>query len=43
MIVKCKFDDTMIDLMNDMLDEFSKIKAKETQVIIDVNPNDMAH
>lgn len=43
MIIKCKFDDTMIDLMNDMLSEYAKMKVHDTRVSIDVNPNDMAH
>lgn len=43
MIIKCKLDDIMIDLMNDMLDEYSKLKLHDIRVMIDVNPSDMAH
>lgn len=42
-IIKCKMDDIMIDLMNNMLEEYSKMKIYDTRVSIDVNPNDMAH
>lgn len=43
MIIKCKFNDIMINLMNDMLNEYEKMKVHDTRVSIDVNPNDMAH
>ena len=42
-IIKCKLDDTMINLMNDMLKEYYQMKTNDTRVIVDVNPNDMAH
>lgn len=43
MIIKCKFDDTMINLINDMLTEYDNMKVHDTRVSIDINPNDMAH
>ena len=42
-IIKCKLDDTIINLINNMLEEYYKLKAKNTSVSISVNPNDMAH
>lgn len=43
MIIKCKIDNTIITLMNDMLEEYGKMKARDTRITIDLNPNDMAH
>ncbi len=43
MIIKCKLDDIMINLMNDMLNEYNQMKARDTRVSISVNPSDMAH
>ena len=43
MIIKCKFGDNIITLMNDMLKEYEKMKVQGTRVIVDINPNDMAH
>lgn len=43
MIIKCKMNDTIIALINDMLEEYGKMKVRDTRVTIDVNPNDMAH
>ena len=41
-IVKCKFDDTIINLMNDVQEEFFNTKKQEsTRIIIDLNPNNM--
>ena len=42
-IIKCKLDDNIICLVNDMLNEYNKMKVNDTRVIVDVNPNDMAH
>ena len=42
-IIKCKIDDNMIQLMNDMLKEYEKMKTQDVRVMIDLNPNDMAH
>ena len=41
-IIKCKFDDTIINLMNDVQEEFFNTKKQEsTRIIIDLNPNNM--
>ena len=41
-IVKCKFDDTIINLMNDVQDFFGNTKKLDsTRIIIDLNPNNM--
>lgn len=41
-IVKCKFDETIINLMNDVQEEFFNTKKQEsTRIIIDLNPNNM--
>ncbi len=48
-IIKCKFDDAMIDLMNDVITEYTKMKEskdkdkkKGTRLSIDLNPNSWA-
>ena len=41
-IIKCKFDDSMIEIINDVLNEYQKMKeSKNTKnrVVIDLNPN----
>ena len=41
-IIKCKFDDSMIGIINDVLSEYQKMKeSKNTKnrVSIDLNPN----
>lgn len=41
-IVKCKFDDTIIKLMNETQEEFYNLKKSDlTRIIIDLNPNNM--
>lgn len=40
-IIKCKFDNTIIDLLNNTLDKFYKTNYKKTSVIVDVNPTNM--
>lgn len=41
-IIKCKFGNDIIMLINDALNEFSKMKKKDSsKVIIDLNPNNM--
>lgn len=41
-IVKCKFDDSIIKLMNETLEIFYNIKKSDlTRIIIDLNPNNM--
>lgn len=41
-IIKCKFGNDIIMLVNDALNEFSKMKKKDSsKVIIDLNPNNM--
>ena len=41
MIIKCRFDDTIIKTMNEMLEEYDKMKKENTRVVIDLNPNNM--
>ncbi len=40
-IIKCKFDNTIINTMHHMLEEYDKIKTNNTRVTIDLNPNNM--
>ena len=41
-IVKCKFDDTIINLMKDVQDFFGNTKKLDsTRIIVDLNPNNM--
>ena len=41
-IIKCKFDDNIINLMNDVIQEYGKTKEGKngnTKLSIDINPN----
>lgn len=41
-IVKCKFDDSIINAMNETLEDFYNMKKSESaRIIIDLNPNNM--
>ena len=41
-IVKCKFDDSIIKAMNETLEGFYNMKKSESaRIIIDLNPNNM--
>ena len=40
-IGKCNLNNSIIDLINNSLDEYYKLKFKNTRVIADVNPNNM--
>ena len=40
-LIKCKFSDEIIDLMNETLEEYYKLKYKNTRITIDLNPNNM--
>ena len=41
-IIKCKFGDDIIELINETIDEFNKMKKKDSsKIIIDLNPNNM--
>ena len=41
MIIKCKYDDRINDLLTGALEEYSKMKTMTARVIIEVNPNNM--
>ena len=40
-LIKCKFSEEIINLMNDVLEEYYKFKLKNTKISIDLNPNNM--
>ena len=41
-IIKCKFDETIINLINETQEEFFNIKkSDQARIIIDLNPNNM--
>ena len=40
-LIKCIFSEEIIDLMNDALKEYDRLKCKDTRVVIDVNPSNM--
>jgi len=40
-LIKCKFDDEIINLINDILEEYYNMKDNETRVTVDLNPNNM--
>ena len=41
MILKCKFNKKIINVINKVIEEAETQKYKDTSVIIDVNPNNM--
>ena len=40
-LIKCKYDERINNLMNDMLIEFYKFKTKTSRVCVELNPNNM--
>ena len=40
-IVKCKFNDEIIELVNNMLKIFDEMKEKDIRLAVDVNPSSM--
>ena len=40
-LIKCKFGEDTIELINNVMDKFQNIKAKNTKISIDLNPNNM--
>ncbi len=40
-IMKCRFNNNIIDLINNVLERFYKRNIKDTRLLIDVNPNNM--
>jgi primosomal protein N' (replication factor Y) len=41
MIIKCKYDDRVNNLLTDMMSEYSKMKVDTARVTVEVNPNNM--
>ena len=40
-ITKCNLNNTIVNLVNDTLEEYYKLKFKNTRVVADINPNNM--
>ena len=40
-IAKCNLSNTIINLVNNTLEEYYKLKFKNTRVVVDINPNNM--
>ena len=40
-LIKCKFTDDIIELMNDTIKKYYELKSKNTRITIDLNPNNM--
>ncbi len=40
-ILKCKLGNSILNYINGSLDEYYKLKIKDTRVIVDTNPNNM--
>lgn len=40
-IAKCNLNSTVINIINNTLDEYYKLNYKNTRVIADINPNNM--
>ena len=40
-IAKCNLNNTIVNLVNDTLEEYYKLKIKDVRIIADINPNNM--
>ena len=40
-IAKCNLNNTIVNLVNNTLEEYYKLKFKSTRIIADINPNNM--
>ena len=40
-LIKCKFGEEIIDLINDVMNKYQNLKVKNTKITIDLNPNNM--
>ena len=40
-LIKCKFGEEIIDLINSVMDKYQNLKVKNTKITIDLNPNNM--
>lgn len=40
-LIKCKFGEEIIDLINSVMDKYQNLKIKNTKITIDLNPNNM--
>ena len=40
-LIKCRFSNNIINLINNILDRYYKANYKDTRLLIDVNPNNM--
>ena len=40
-IIKCKLNNNIINLLNSVLEKYYNLKFKNTRVVVDVNPNNM--
>ena len=40
-LIKCKFGEEIIDLINNVMDKYQNLKTKNTKITIDLNPNNM--
>ena len=40
-IAKCNLNNTIVNLVNDTLEEYYKLKIKNVRIIADINPNNM--
>ena len=40
-LIKCKFSDDIVNLMNDTIERYYGLKLKNTRISIDLNPNNM--
>ena len=41
-IAKCNLNNTIVNLVNNTLDEYYKLKIKDVRIIADINPNNMS-
>ena len=41
-LIKCKFSEEIIELMNQIMEKYYQLKSKKTRISIDLNPNNMS-
>ncbi len=41
-LIKCKFSEEIMELMDDTIERYYKLKSKNSRITVDLNPNNMS-
>lgn len=41
-LIKCKFSEEIMELMNDTIEKYYSLKSKNSRITVDLNPNNMS-